>query len=75
MTSRGRSSADLLPSPWSAEEKKKEREREKRVVWGLGFAYPEINLEFKFVCKKAMKTYQIISRGFRYFQEVIAKFW
>jgi hypothetical protein len=45
------------------------------VVWGLGFAYPEINLEFKFVCKKAMKTYQIISRGFRYFQEVIAKFW
>jgi hypothetical protein len=72
LTSRGRSSADLLPSPWSAEKKEK---REKGVVWGLGFSYPEFKFEFEFVCKKAMKTYQMISRGLSYFQEVIAKVW
>jgi hypothetical protein len=71
-TPEGNPPADPLLSLWSV----RKRKRERRGGFGvLGFAYPEFKFEFEFVCKKAMKTYQMISRGLSYFQEVIAKVW
>jgi hypothetical protein len=51
---RGRSPADLLPSSWSAKEKK--REREVVFVEDLGFAIPEIQIwKYEFICKRFLK--------------------
>jgi hypothetical protein len=57
---------------WSAKKKEK---REKGWFGGLGFATSDFKFEFEFVCKKVLKTYQIVSRSFKYNQKVMAKIW
>jgi hypothetical protein len=52
------------------------RKRERRGWFGgLGFATSDFKFEFEFICKKVLKTYQIVSRGFKYIQKVMAKVW
>jgi hypothetical protein len=61
MSPERRFTADPLSSFWSV----RRRKRERRGGFGvLGFAYPEFQFKIVFVCKKACKTHQIVSRGF-----------